>query len=54
VHHGPFMGIPATGKSATVSGIDIHLLRNGKLAEHWDVVDILSLLQQLGAFPQPN
>ena len=54
VHHGPFMGIPATGKSATVSGIDIHLLRNGKLAEHWDVVDTLSLLQQLGAIPQPN
>jgi len=54
VHHGSFMGIPATGKSAIVSGIDIHLLRNGKLAEHWDVVDILSLLQQLGVLPQPN
>ena len=54
VHHGPFMGISATGKSAIVSGIDIHLLRNGKLAEHWDVVDTLSLLQQLGAFPQPH
>ena len=54
VHHGPFMGIPATGKSATVSGIDIHLLRNGRLAEHWDVVDTLSLLQQLGVLPQPR
>lgn len=54
VHHGTFMGIPATGKSATISGIDIHLLRNGKLAEHWDVVDTLSLLQQLGALPQPG
>jgi steroid delta-isomerase-like uncharacterized protein len=54
VHHGPFMGIPVTGKSAIVSGIDIHLLRNGKLAEHWDVVDTLSLLQQLGVLPQPH
>lgn len=54
IHHGPFMGILATGKSAIVSGIDIWLLRNGKLAEHWDVVDTLSLLQQLGAFPQPH
>ena len=54
VHQGPFMGIPATGKSVIVSGIDIHLLRNGKLAEHWDVVDMLSLLQQLGVLPQPN
>jgi predicted ester cyclase len=48
------MGIPATGKSAIVSGIDIHLLQNGKLAEHWDVVDTLSLLQQLGVLPQPQ
>jgi steroid delta-isomerase-like uncharacterized protein len=54
VHHGSFMGIPATGKSAMVSGIDVHLLRNGKLAEHWDVVDTLSLLQQLGVLPEPH
>ena len=54
VHQGAFMGIPDTGKSASVSGLDIHLLRNDKLAEHWDVVDILSLLQQLGALPQPG
>jgi steroid delta-isomerase-like uncharacterized protein len=54
VHQGPFMGIPATGKSVIVSGIDIHLLRDGKLAEHWDVVDTLSLLQQLGALPMPK
>lgn len=54
VHHGPFMGIPATGKSAIASGIDIWLLRNGKLAEHWDVVDIFSILQQLGVLPQPH
>jgi steroid delta-isomerase-like uncharacterized protein len=54
VHQGSFMGIPATGKSAIVSGIDIHLLQNGKLAEHWDVVDTLSLLQQLGVLPQPQ
>jgi steroid delta-isomerase-like uncharacterized protein len=54
VHQGPFMGIPATGKSAIASGIDIWLLQNGKLTEHWDVVDILSVLQQLGALPQPH
>jgi steroid delta-isomerase-like uncharacterized protein len=54
VHHGPFMGFPATGKSAVASGIDIWLLRNGKLAEHWDVVDTWSVLQQLGVLPQPH
>ncbi len=54
VHHGTFFGIPATGKPVTVSGIDIIRMRDGRMAEHWDVVDILSVLQQLGAFPQPN
>ncbi len=54
VHRGEFMGIPPTGKSATISGIDIHVLRNGKMAEHWDQVDIIGLLQQLGVLPQPQ
>lgn len=53
VQHGENMGIPATGKTATISGIDIHALRDNKLTEHWDLVDNLSLLQQLGVLPQP-
>jgi steroid delta-isomerase-like uncharacterized protein len=53
VHHGTFFGIPATGKRVTVQGIDIIRMRDGRMAEHWDVVDLLSVLQQLGAFPQP-
>jgi predicted SnoaL-like aldol condensation-catalyzing enzyme len=47
------MGIQATGKRTTVHGVDIHLLRNGRLAEHWDVVDIYSFLTQIGAVPAP-
>jgi steroid delta-isomerase-like uncharacterized protein len=54
LHQGPFLGIPATGKSITVTGIDIHRLQNGKLAEHWDVVDMLGLLQQLGVVSMPG
>lgn len=53
VHHGTFFGIPPTGKHITVQGIDIIRVQDGKMAEHWDVVDLLSVLQQLGAFPQP-
>jgi steroid delta-isomerase-like uncharacterized protein len=52
-HVGEFMGMPATGKSFTIPGIDIHLMRNGKMAEHWHVVDQLGQLQQLGIIPQP-
>jgi steroid delta-isomerase-like uncharacterized protein len=54
VHQGPFAGMPATGRAFAITGIDIHVLRDGKLAEHWDVVDQLSLLQQLGVLPGLN
>lgn len=53
LHQGTFMGIPATGKSATIQGIAIHRLRDGRIAERWLLVENLSLLQQLGVFPQP-
>ncbi len=52
-HVGAFMGLPATGKVFAMAGIDIHRLRDGKLAEHWHVVDLLGQLQQLGVLPQP-
>ena len=52
-HVGEFMGIPPTGKSFSIAGIDIHRLSNGKLAEHWHVVDLFGQMQQLGLLPQP-
>lgn len=48
-----FLGMPATGKSFTIAGIDIHQLQDGKLAEHWHVVDLLAQMQQLGFIPAP-
>ena len=53
-HVGDWFGLPATGKSFTIQGVDVHLLRDGRMAEHWDVVDIYSLLIQLGALPAPS
>ena len=53
-HEGEFMGMPPTGKAFTITGIDIHRVEGGRMAEHWDVVDQLSLLQQLGFIPQPE
>lgn len=53
-HVGEFAGIPPTNKDFTITGIDIYRVENGKLAEHWDVVDQLSLLQQLGLLPAPE
>lgn len=51
---GSFMGIPSTGREFTIAGIDIHRLRDGRMAEHWHVVDLFALLQQLGAIPAPS
>lgn len=48
---GAFMGIPATGKHATVSDIEIFRITGGKAVETWVQVDFLGLLQQLGAIP---
>jgi steroid delta-isomerase-like uncharacterized protein len=48
---GTFLGMPPGGRSYTISGIDIHRLRDRRLAEHWHVVDQLAQLQQLGVIP---
>jgi steroid delta-isomerase-like uncharacterized protein len=53
-HVGEFLGLQPTGSSFTIAGIDIHRLQDGKMAEHWHVVDQLSQLQQLGVIPQPT
>jgi steroid delta-isomerase-like uncharacterized protein len=53
-HQGEFMGLPATNKPVTNSGIDIFRIANGKIVEVWQSTDQLGLLQQLGAIPAPG
>ena len=50
-HVGDWLGIPPTHKRITVSGMDISRLENGRIAEHWTQIDVLGMLQQLGAIP---
>jgi predicted ester cyclase len=45
---GDFMGMPATNKKVSVSGIEIARWKNGKAVEHWGVQDSPGLMQQLG------
>jgi predicted ester cyclase len=52
-HVGEWFGFSPTGKSVTTHGVDIHLLRDGRLAEHWDVVDIRDFLIAVGVMPTP-
>jgi len=46
-----FFGIPATGKKATWTGVNIYHLTSGKIAEVWWHKDSLTMLQQLGVIP---
>lgn len=45
---GDWLGIPATGKQYSIHAVDIFRIENGKLAEHWDVMDAYGLFKQLG------
>lgn len=47
-HAGDFVGVPATGRRVTVTGIHIHRVRRGRLIEHWEELDLLGVLRQLG------
>jgi steroid delta-isomerase-like uncharacterized protein len=50
-HEGEFLGIPPTGNAVSMDVIDIVRQRDGRLVEHWNVVDAFGLMQQLGAIP---
>ena len=47
-HQGEYMGLPPTGKSITYNEIFIVRFVNGRIAETWGVVDVLSQMNQLG------
>jgi steroid delta-isomerase-like uncharacterized protein len=51
---GEFIGIPPSGKSMTVSVIDILRFEGGQMTEHWGLADNLGMMQQLGAIPSPE
>ena len=55
-HQGEFMGIAPTRRRISVTWIAIYRVKDGKLAEHWQNIDELGLLKQLGAsisLPRP-
>lgn len=47
-HRGEYMGLAPTGKSVTYSEIFIFRFVDGRVVETWGVVDVLSLMKQLG------
>jgi len=54
-HKGEFQGRPPTNKQVNIRSADLYRIENEKIVGHWDVVDQLNLLQQMGAtFPQAD
>ena len=52
-HTGSLMGIPATGKAVTLTGITIDRVTGGKIVERWNQADFMGMMQQLGVIPAP-
>jgi steroid delta-isomerase-like uncharacterized protein len=46
-HRGTFLGVPPTGRRATIRVMDFVRYEDGRIAEHWNVVDVAGLMAQL-------
>ncbi|HLM19674.1 MAG TPA: ester cyclase [Acidimicrobiia bacterium] len=53
-HVGEAMGIPASNKDISVRGMELWKVANGKIVEHWGVVDIGDVLEKAGLVPPPS
>ena len=47
-HAGELMGVPATGAKIDIDVLDLFQIRDGRLIEHWALLDNLGLLRQIG------
>jgi steroid delta-isomerase-like uncharacterized protein len=45
------MGIPASGQTIRVEGMNFYRLKDGHVTDIWTQFDGVALMQQLGAFP---
>lgn len=46
-HDNELMGIPATGKQVNINGMICSRIENGQIIEEWELLDQLTLFQQL-------
>ena len=51
-HQGDLLGVPPSGKTVNIEVIDILRVRDGLITDHWNQVDLLGLLRQMGALPR--
>jgi len=53
-HTGDGLGFPASGRTVRSRGISIARIVDGKIVEGWDNWDQLGMLEQIGAYKQPQ
>jgi steroid delta-isomerase-like uncharacterized protein len=46
-HQGDFAGLKATGRTIDAMAFQLYRIKNGQLAEHWEVADFASIMRQL-------
>lgn len=51
---GDFQGMPATGKTGNWTEMHVSRFANGKLVEHWAVIDLVAMMVSLGVMPPPG
>lgn len=47
-YKGEFQGIPPTGKTVSISASVVDRIVDGKIVEHWSLLDTMGMMQQLG------
>lgn len=53
-HRGTIFGIPATGKTVTMTGLTMVRIADGQITDSWVKNDVVGLLKQLGAESLPK
>jgi len=52
-HEGPLFGIAPTHRPIHFETVDVMRVHDGKITDHWGVGNLLSLMQQIGAWSPP-
>jgi len=52
-HQAEFFGVPASGKEIHWTGTRVFRVQDGKVIDGWANIDMLGMMQQMGAIPAP-
>ena len=52
-HDGPLLGFRPTHRKVHFESVDVMRVQDGKITDHWGVGNLLSLMQQIGAWTPP-